>query len=37
MGKCEYCGKSTPFKMPLCKEHYDMQQAGTLIKDTNGS
>lgn len=36
MGKCEYCGKSTPFKMPLCKEHYDMQQAGTLKKDTYG-
>ena len=37
MGKCEYCGKSTPFKMPLCKEHYDMQQAGTLKKDTHGN
>ncbi len=37
MGKCEYCGKSTPFKMPLCKEHYDMQQAGTLKKDSYGN
>lgn len=37
MGKCEYCGKSTPFKMPLCKDHYDMQQAGTLKKDSYGN